>query len=43
MPGKGVPSKTPTIEELQANIDEPKPENWKPEEIQQEIKQWNRP
>jgi len=43
VPGEGVPSKTPTIEELQANIDEPKPENWKPEEIQQEIKQWNRP
>jgi hypothetical protein len=41
VPTEGVPSKTPTIEELQASLDEPKPENWKPQEIQQMIEQWN--
>jgi hypothetical protein len=41
VPPEGVPSKTPTIEELQASLDEPKPENWKPQEIQQMIEKWN--
>jgi len=43
VPGDGVQSKTPSLEELEANLDEPKPENWKPEEIGRMIKQWNRP
>lgn len=43
VPPNGVPSKTPSIEELEANQDYPKPNNWNRERIQQLIDQWNRP
>jgi len=43
VPPNGVPSRTPTIKELLANQDYPKPNNWNPKEIQQMIEQWNRP
>jgi len=39
----GVQSKTPSLEELEANQDYPKPNNWNREKIQQMIEQWNRP
>jgi type 1 glutamine amidotransferase len=42
VPSDGVPSKTPSIEELEANIDEQKPENWKPEEIGRMIERFNK-
>jgi hypothetical protein len=42
VPSDGVTSKTPSIEELEANIDEPKPENWKPEEIGRMIERFNK-
>jgi len=41
VPPGGVPSRTPTIEELEANQDYPKPENWNPDRIKKLIKQWN--
>ena len=43
VPPDGVPSKTPSIEELEANQDYPKPKSWNQEKIEQMIKQWNRP
>jgi len=43
VPPNGVPSKTPTMEELEQNQDYDKPGNWQPERIQQMIDQWNRP
>jgi len=43
VPSDGVPSKAPSLEELEANQDYPKPGNWKREKIQQLIEQWNRP
>jgi type 1 glutamine amidotransferase len=42
VPPGGVPSKTPSIDELEANQGYPKPENWNREKIQQMIDQWNR-
>jgi type 1 glutamine amidotransferase len=42
VPPDGVPSKTPSLEELEANQDYPKPDNWNREKIQQMIEQWNR-
>ncbi len=43
VPPDGVPSKTPSIEELEANQDYPKPNNWNREKIRDMIEQWNRP
>jgi len=43
VPPDGVLSKTPSLEELEANQDYPKPKNWNREKIQQDIKRWNRP
>jgi len=43
VPPNGVPSKTPSIEELEANQDYPKSNRWNPEKIREMIKQWNRP
>lgn len=40
VPPNGVPSRTPTLEELQANQDYPKPDNWNPEKIRRMIEQW---
>jgi len=42
VPAAGVPSKTPTIEELEANADYEKSDRWKPKEIKKQIKQWNK-
>lgn len=42
VPPNGVPLKTPTLEQLQAKQDYPKPKNWKPERIQQMLQRWNR-
>jgi type 1 glutamine amidotransferase len=41
VPANGVPSKTPTMEELEANQDYPKPNDWNPERIEKLIKEWN--
>ncbi len=43
VPPNGVPSKRPSLEELEENQDYPKPGNWKREKIQKLIEQWNRP
>jgi hypothetical protein len=43
VPPEGVPSKTPSIDELEANQDYPKPNNWNREKIQKLIEQWNSP
>ena len=43
VPRAGVPSKTPSIEELEANQDCPKTNRWNPEKIRAMIEQWNRP
>jgi len=37
VPPGGVASKTPTLDELQAVIEKPKPKNWRPEPVQQMI------
>ncbi len=42
VPANGVQSKTPSVEELQANIDEPKPQNWNPQEMKQMIEGFNK-
>lgn len=41
VPPDGVPSKTPTAEELGENQHAPRPADWKPEKIQQMIDAWN--
>jgi len=41
VPRDGVPSKTPTLEELQQNLDEPIPDNWNPEPVERMIRQFN--
>jgi type 1 glutamine amidotransferase len=41
VPADGVPSKTPTMEELEANQDYPKPNDWNPERIRKQIEEWN--
>ncbi|MFH1743583.1 MAG: hypothetical protein ABIH23_31655, partial [bacterium] len=43
IPTNGVPSKTSTVEQLEANQDYPKSNSWNPERIQKMIEQWNRP
>jgi hypothetical protein len=43
VPPNGVPSKTPSIDELEANQDYPKPKNWNREKILDMIEQWNWP
>ena len=43
VPPDGVPSKTPSIDELETNQDYTKPKNWNREKIQKMIEQWNRP
>jgi len=40
VPPNGVPSRTPTLEELEANQDYPKPNNWNAEKIRRMIEQW---
>ncbi len=41
IPRDGVPSKTPSIEELEANQDYPKSNRWNVKRIQKMIEQWN--
>jgi type 1 glutamine amidotransferase len=43
VPPDGVPSKTPTVEELAANQHAPMPKDFKPEKIQQMLDRWNKP
>jgi hypothetical protein len=43
VPPNGVPSRTPSIEELEENQDYPKSKRWNREKIQDMIEQWNRP
>ncbi|UCE46774.1 MAG: hypothetical protein JSW47_14315, partial [Phycisphaerales bacterium] len=42
VPTNGVPSKTPTVEELEANQDYPVSKRWDRQKIQQMIAEWNR-
>jgi len=42
VPPNGVPSRTPSLEELEANQDYPRPDNWNREKIQQMIEQWEK-
>ncbi len=42
IPEGGVPSKTPTVDELLENQDYPKPENFSTEKIQKQIDEWNK-
>ena len=41
VPEGGVPSKPLTVAELEENQDFPKPDNYKPEEIQKKLEEWN--
>ncbi len=41
VPSGGVPSQTPTIEQLRANMDYPDPGSWNWDRIQQKIDKWN--
>jgi type 1 glutamine amidotransferase len=43
VPPDGIPSKTPSIEELEANQDYPKSNRWNPQKIRALIRQWNSP
>jgi len=43
VPPDGVPSKTPTVDDLVANQESPPPKNWKPEQLRRQIEQFNRP
>ncbi len=43
VPPKGVPSKTPTPEELEARQDYPKPKNHNRELVRKRLQQWNKP
>lgn len=41
VPSNGLETKTPTMEELLANLDEPQPANFQAEAIQRQIESWN--
>ena len=41
VPANGVESRVPTMAELEANQDYPKPNNWDPERIKKQIQEWN--
>jgi type 1 glutamine amidotransferase len=41
VPDDGVPSKTPTTEQLRADMDEPDPGSWHWDRIQERIDEWN--
>jgi hypothetical protein len=41
VPDDGVPSQTPTTEQLRANMDEPDPGSWNWDRIQKKIDRWN--
>ena len=42
VPPGGVPSKRPTLDELQTNLDSPQPKNWRPEPVRKMIEAFNR-
>jgi len=42
VPPGGVPSKTPTLDELRTNLDSPAPTNWRPESVRAMIDAFNR-
>jgi len=41
VPADGVPSPTPTVDELAANQESPTPNDWKPESLQKMLERWN--
>jgi len=41
VPTDGVPSETPTIEQLRANMDSPDPGSWNWDRIKEKIEKWN--
>jgi type 1 glutamine amidotransferase len=41
VPANGVPSKTPTLEELEANQDEPQPKDFDREAVRKRLRSWN--
>jgi len=41
VPANGVPSKTPTIKQLRANLDYPDPGSWNWDRIKEKIEKWN--
>lgn len=43
VPAQGVVTRTPTLEQLQANLDEPKPKNFDAQAWLAKIKEWNTP
>jgi hypothetical protein len=43
VPDNGVPSKTPTTDQLRANMDFPDPGSWNWDRIQEKIDRWNNP
>jgi len=43
VPRNGVASKSPTLEELEADQDEPRPGDFHRESIRKRLREWNRP
>jgi type 1 glutamine amidotransferase len=43
VPEGGVPSKTPTLQELELNIDEPQPANFNRRKVEQDLERFNQP
>ncbi|NUQ64748.1 MAG: ThuA domain-containing protein [Pirellulales bacterium] len=41
VPEGGISTKTPTIDELLADLDEPRPEKFDPKQIEEKVKRWN--
>ncbi|MFP4057553.1 MAG: ThuA domain-containing protein [Candidatus Brocadiia bacterium] len=42
VPPRGVPSQTPSLEELQGNLDTPPPKGWRPETVEKMLRQFDR-
>ena len=42
VPAEGICTKTPTAEELQANMDKPQPEKFDRKQIEEKLQRWNR-
>ena len=40
VPEGGVDSKTPTVDDLLANLDEPRPKNWSPDPLARLLREW---
>jgi hypothetical protein len=43
VPHGGVPSKTPTLEDLERHLGVPRPANWRPDGVRKMIEAFNRP